>query len=293
MTVRFLLIALFCGFTLTLGKPFAPKQHAAVPALSSAPLLLPVHSLRGGAVGPLLDPTVVVAKTASGVAIVQGAACLLTPSHTSRAYGIKEDDAQVIEFIEHLGAALLSIGIMGYAMLINHCKFETAIACALVVCVCHLYKAAMNTPRVGKAATYWFWGVLDLIMAYLGLNSDKYDFAGKLLKWFGYFVVTHFATTAIAPVASGKLYGYNDLSAEGKAMWRSCSMWWVAGGVMFVALASGVEVSKALGYAWIVAALNRFAFLFVTRENDVLKLPTGPLFAWLIFHIIVVTTLAF
>jgi hypothetical protein len=281
--VRFpVIIALFCRLALLASgkKAFVvPKRHAVV-------LSLP----RGGAIGPL-DPAIV-ARTTSGVAIVQGAACLLTPSQTSRAYGIKED-SQVIEFIEHLGAAMLGMGIMVYAMLINNCKYETAIACALIVCVCHLYKNAMNTPRIAKAAAYGFWAMLDSVIAYLGLNSDKYDFAGKLMKWFGYFIVVHFASIAIDPVGLGDFYGYTNMSAEGKAMWRSCSMWLVAFGVMFVALASGVEVTKALGYAWIVAAVNRFSFLFVTRENDELKLPSGPQYAWLVFHILVATTLVF
>jgi hypothetical protein len=68
--------------------------------------------------------------------------------------------------------------------------------------------------------------------------------------------------------------------------------WTVAIGDFLLSVANGFDATKALRYAHVPATLLDIIMLLVTKDVDKNGTPKGPIYALLIFHAVVVATLA-
>ena len=63
--------------------------------------------------------------------------------------------------------------------------------------------------------------------------------------------------------------------------------------ILAMTMLENVEPTKALGYAWIPQLVFNLSGLFVTNEVEDLKLNKTAYYMWLVFHVVIIGTLAF
>ena len=143
--------------------------------------------------------------------------------------------------------------------------------------------------------------------SYVGVGEEFLD---TTIKAWGILVVVVQSVLAWNPMKLYEIFGTNK-KKDGKAVVKTKralpppkdellfdkSLGYVGLGVGIFILAmtmlENVEPTKALGYAWIPQLVFNLSGLFVTNEVEDLKLNKTAYYMWLVFHVVIIGTLAF
>ena len=262
---------------------------------------------RGGGDGGLLDPTMV-AKIATALCFLQGSLFKFCPLPTLDAFKSSKTPTTVM-LANRLGASYLSLGVALYALLFSNGGEGTSVVQAMgyssIVMLCELIFSRINDDAgtIGYNANSELpWIAFFVVMIYSGvLGADWIDIDG-IIKAYGIFVVLLQSTLAFNPNkvfdmhvkrASGSKKGKNVTSKDELLVAKSLGYVGLGRGIFVLSLMFGVEPTKALGYGWIPQLVFNLSGLFVTGEVDDLGLSKGMFYMWLVFHAIIIGTLAF
>ncbi|CAB9501307.1 expressed unknown protein [Seminavis robusta] len=261
---------------------------------SSALLSIP----RGGA-GPLDAHANTVAKTALALGGIQGAFNLLCAEAVLEGYGWSTSNAQNVIAVKGAGFAALANTWMNYQYLVAGADSNTALCSGLAVHWIGGLAALINKDpaKTGtKASGVAAWLAIDSAVLYgLSKNADWATNYG--IKAIAVLALLSGGLMAADPARGLQLYGRNaaapPLSTETALMVEAHGAILSGGGAMMLAVASGIEATKVVGYAFIPFTLALIKSVFITKQYQKAGMDTAPFIGWIAMTAVFVGTLCF
>jgi len=277
----FVLLLLSCG-----SGVLARTGSFGAPSLLAKPL-----QVRGGA-GPL-DPSVA-AKVATVASLGHGYISIQVPVMALEVYGLKEPSAVAIGWGTTVGAAVASIGVAGLCLFFLKTDLNTAFGWSYLVWVTEHLRAILTNQETKLGADPTgrrIWFLVSVFSTFAAFTEA--DYANKFFKVSGGILAATSMYQALDTAGGMALYGFKNPSQAELLVARAAAFWLLANGVLVIALASGVEPTKSMGYALIAGFAQCFSFVFISKEVDRLELDKSAMLFWTLFSGVLAATMAF
>jgi hypothetical protein len=260
-------------------------------------------SVEGGKGRALFKHALFVAQLATVFAIVEGFVAMVAPGACFDAFGIADDPAAksavALLWIESFGAAMLSIGLAGWRLFVyppsnptNAMDYYDAIGWSTLPFILENGRVVWkNFDSHHWTATLGDTVPLFLTIAAFFACQSHVRYLDVFVKAVGIFAVLTSALYGWNPQGGTTLFGFPEPSPTDLVFLQGGCAVCVGGGVLWLALAMGLDPFRAFGYAWIPGLLQGLGQVMI-QSNGTTK-TTLPMLMSILFQMVVVTTLAF
>jgi hypothetical protein len=232
-------------------------------------------------------------------AIVEGFLAMAFPGACFDAFGIQEDPAAksavALLWIESFGSAMLSMGLAGWRLFFyqppNKANVYDAIGWSTVPFIIENGRTVWKnfdpqhwTATLGDTVPLF----LTVAAAFACLSQASYIHV--FVKAVGIFAVLTSALYGWNPKGGTSLFGFPEPSPTDLLFLQGGCAVSAGGGVLWLALAIGLDAFTAFGLAWIPGLLYGISHVLINANGTK---TTIPLLVSVLFQMVVVATLAF
>ena len=239
----------------------------------------PLLRLRGGLGG--VEPTQV-ATAAACLSVANGLYCGLAPEPALEAYGMQKASFEVGQMCKSLGITNIAQAVLALSLLKGG-DLNAAIGWSqlpfLLLSLQSIWDGTGDKMGQPKPAQFLLLGITAATM-YCAFTGNNMPLAAQLSA--GWALLNGIGA-ALAPGKLAAAWGMNgDASFEGMMKnfgYQLCSL-----GVLQYLVATGTDVSKAVGYAFALSLVGLVDMMYVSRSADAMGVEKNAARAWMVIQ---------